>query len=129
MAGGLCLPGGCMHAWGVHAGGCVAGGVHGRGMCMPGEGVRARGGVHAWGMRGQGAMRAMHAPLPQHHKIQLVNARPVHILLECILVLYCFASICLAPFLSYFTIFHKSNAKIFQSENNDQNYLFTEGYI
>ena len=58
--GGVCGRGGA----------CMAGGVHGRGSCVVG------------GMHGRGACIR-----PQHYDIRSVNAGPVHILLECILVL------------------------------------------
>ena len=70
--GGACMAGG--HAW---QGVCMAGGMHG--------------GEHAW----QGACVAgacvagvacMPCTPPGHYEIQLVNARAVRILLECILV-------------------------------------------
>ena len=73
------------------------GGMHGREMCMPRERAWLGGmcgrrevcmaGGHAWwGCVWQG--RAWHAGPPHtHHEIRLVNARPVGILLECILVL------------------------------------------
>ena len=51
------------------------GGVCGKGVC-----AWQRGGMH-----GEGGVCAMHPP-PGHHEIQSVNARPVRILLECILV-------------------------------------------
>ena len=75
------------------------GGVHGeRGACMVKGGVHGKGGMcgeggHAWqrdgihgegGMHGKkGSMCGMPAPL---YEIWPVNARAVHILLECILV-------------------------------------------
>ena len=69
---GVCIPGGMCAWWGVCMPRvCVCWGMCAWGACMP------RGGMHA-----------MHAP--QHHEIRLVNARPVRILLECILVLRCF---------------------------------------
>ena len=52
---------------------CGKGGMHGEG------GVCGEGG-HAW----QGGVCATHSP--GHHEIQSINARPVRILLECILV-------------------------------------------
>ena len=62
------------------AGGCacmtegmLAGGHACRGPCMLGR--------HVW----QGGVRGMHVP-PRHHEIWSVNAQPVRILLECILV-------------------------------------------
>ena len=52
---------------------------------MPGGGACVPGGVCvAGGHVCLGGVRGMHAP--RHHKILLVNARPVRILLECILV-------------------------------------------
>ena len=85
---GACVVGG-MHVWGcaylgacVHGGGCACPGCVCAGGCVPGghacpEGACMLGGMHA-----------IHAP--QHDEIWLVNARPVRILLECILVLRCF---------------------------------------
>ena len=88
-------PGG-MCAWGV----CMP-----RGPCMPGShacpgGVHAPGSMRAWrggvrvSMVGGGATHA-----PRHREIRLVNARPVRILLECIIV-YCLYCV----FFSLFTI-------------------------
>ena len=77
-------------AWWWVAGGVRGGGVHGRGRAWG----RAwwgcawwwvAGGVRGgWGACVVGGVRIMH--VPQHHKIRLVNARAVRILLECILV-------------------------------------------
>ena len=74
---------------------CGKGGVHGkRGACMVKGGMHGKGGVHGkgvcmvkWGgMHGErGGMRGMYHP-PPPHKIWLVIAWAVHILLECILV-------------------------------------------
>ena len=57
----------------VEMGACVAGGVHGRGRGVHGRGACMAGGVHA-------------TYTPGHYEIQLINARAVRILLECILV-------------------------------------------
>ena len=96
----------------VHGGGdmrarggmCEVGGMRGRGACMPGRGWGAcmaggracpggcsrrevcMAGGHVWWGMWQG--RAWHAcPPPPTPRDRLVNARPVRILLECILVL------------------------------------------
>ena len=49
------------------------GGMRGEGGCMANGACVVKGGV-------------CHAPPPRHREIQSVNARPVRILLECILV-------------------------------------------
>ena len=73
---GMCMAGACMtrgHAWR----GCMwQGDMHGRGVCMVGDGVCMLCGTHA--------------PPPRYYEIQSVNARTVRILLECILVFYNF---------------------------------------
>ena len=91
-----------MHGWGCaclgvmhgQSGLCMAKGVSCRGHALPGgmhgrEGVCAQGDVRAWGEHGQGhELPGMHplAPHPRHHEIRLRNARPVCIVLECIVV-------------------------------------------
>ena len=78
-------------------------GMRGRGACMV-EGVHGKGGVHGWGdVCGQegacvagghvwpGVVHGMHTP--PLHKIWLVNARAVRILLEYILVFKWFCSV------------------------------------
>ena len=103
--GGACVAGG--YAWqgvmcgrGGHAcrGVCVAGGVHGRGRGMHGRrgvcvagGVCVVGGICGGGVCMAGGMYATH--IPRHYEIQSVNARAVHILLECILVSKDFSSV------------------------------------
>ena len=65
--GGGCLPGGGVPAWG---GACLGGGACLEGGCLPGGGAPDQ------------------APPPN-----TVNARPVRILLECILVLLCYCAL------------------------------------
>ena len=104
VAGGMhgwevCMPGG--HAW--LGGVCVPRGVHGWGACMALGDMCAWGrmcnwgacmaGGHAWpwGVCMAGGMPC--TPPAQYHKIWLVNERVVRILLECILVIKCFATL------------------------------------
>ena len=91
--GGMCGKGG-EGAW--QRGACMAeGGVWQRGACVAKGGMCGEGG-HVWQRGGacvaKGACMAKGVcvpctPPPGHHKIQSVNARPVRILLEYILVL------------------------------------------
>ena len=80
MAGGDMCGGGC--AW--QGGACVAGGMHGRGVCMAGEACVGGRAVHGGEECMSRDMHAMHAPWQILR--DTVNERAVRILLECILV-------------------------------------------
>ena len=75
VAGGHVWQGACMVVGGAWQGACMAGGVLGMGACM----TRVPG----------GGMCGMHTPR-WHYEIRSVNARTVHIILKCILVVISF---------------------------------------
>ena len=93
FGGGACLGGGGVPALGGPAwrGGLPGGGVPAWGGCLPGGMPAWRGGCLPWGgvcLGGVPAWRRGH--LTRHPPPNTVNARPVRILLECILVFVVF---------------------------------------
>ena len=101
-----------MHSWGACIPGAwIVGGLCAKegGVCMPRgnacvpSGHAWQWGVHRWGRAWWEV--CMSRMTPRHHKIQLVNAWPVRILLECILVfLVCFLEEVVFIFDFHFTI-------------------------